>query len=61
MGFHIGANSSVKLKSASKNMLSPQQHPEVIYDYLKKEVQLGNILGPFPPATAPVVHITALE
>jgi len=54
MGFHIGANPSVKLKSANKNMFSAQQHPEDIDEYLKKEVQLGNIL---PPATAPAVHI----
>ena len=57
LGFHIGADPSVKLKSASKNMLSALQHPEIIDEYLEKEVQLGNILGPFSPATAPVAHI----
>jgi len=61
MGFHIGANPSINLKLASKNMLSAQQHPEVINQYLKKEVQLGNILGPFPPATAQLYTSTALE
>ena len=32
-------------------------HQDVIDEYLKQEVQLGNILGPFPKPTAPAVHI----
>jgi len=46
--FHIGIKSPVDLRSATKNMSSSQQHPEIIDDYLKKEVALSNILGPFP-------------
>ena len=38
-------------------MSSTQQHPKVIDNYLKKEVDLSNILGLFPSLSAPMVHI----
>jgi len=38
-------------------MSSSQQHPEIIDDYLKKEVALSNILGPFPSLSCPAVHV----
>jgi len=34
-----------------------KNHPEVIDEYVQKELCQDNILGPFPPHTAPVVHI----
>jgi len=56
-GFHIGINPAILLKPATKNMLSAQQHPEVIDDYLQKELQQEQMKGPFPPHLAPAVHI----
>ena len=38
-------------------MSSAQQHPEVIDDYLRKEITASNILGPFSSLSAPMVHI----
>ena len=38
-------------------MHSATIHQDVIDEYLKQEVELGNILGPFPKVTAPAVHI----
>ena len=56
-GFQIGVYDSCSLHSASQNMLSAKQNPEVIEDYLSKENTAGNILGPFTAGTAPRVHI----
>ena len=33
------------------------KHPTIIDDYLKKEVDSSNILGPFLSTSAPAVHI----
>ena len=56
-GFHIGINPAVSLKSATRNMQSALQHPEIIDDYLQKELLQEQIRGPFPAHTAPSVHI----
>jgi len=45
------------LVPTNKNMSSAQKHPEVVDDYLKKEIELSNILGPFSSASAPADHI----
>ena len=46
-GFRIGFNRSSQLKSATTNMQSAFEHPEVISQYLQKERSLGRLLGPF--------------
>ena len=48
-GFRIGhsyAKGLVPL-NAQKNMLSAQQHQEVVDTYINKEVAEGRVLGPF--------------
>ena len=55
--FCIGRNTLHPLQSASKNMSSARENPQVIEEYLQNEIQQGNILGPFLPHTAPAVHI----
>ena len=40
-------------------MQSTSLYQDVIDEYLKQE--LGNILGPFPKATALVVHVNCFE
>ena len=52
-----GVNRSKGLSSAKKNMQSAAQNPEVIEEYLQKEMEKGNILGPFSPSMMPAVHI----
>ena len=60
-GFHIGVNPGVSLKSATRNMQSASQHPEIIDDYLQKELLQEQIRGPFPVFTRPPQYtITAL-
>ena len=57
-GFRIGFNRSCSLRSASANMASAQLHPEVISEYLQKELSLGRMLGPFPLSfSTPELHI----
>ena len=56
-GFQIGVNRALNFTSAKQNMQSSAQNPEIIEDYLQKEVAKGNILGPFAPSTIPAVHI----
>ena len=47
-GFRIGFNRAHPLRSASTNMGSAYLLPEVISTYLRKELSLGRMLGPFP-------------
>ena len=47
-GFRIGFNRAHPLRSARANMDSARHHPEVISDYLSKELAQGRLLGPFP-------------
>ena len=56
-GFRIGVDVTREFKSATQNMLSAKQPPQVIEEYLQSEVGKGNILGPFAPGSAPLVHI----
>ena len=56
-GFRIGVDDTREFKSATQNMLSARQNPQVIEEYLHAEVGKGNILGPFAPGSAPPVHI----
>ena len=59
-GFHIGTHSAKftePIKSAKSNMHSTQIHPEIIDEYVQKEICQGNFLGPFSEHTTPVVHI----
>ena len=57
-GFRIGFNRSSAFQSSSANMASALLHPEVVTDYLRKEISLGRMLGPFPSSfSAPELHI----
>ena len=57
-GFHLGFNYSTSLKSASGNMASALQNPQVIDNYLQSEVQLGRVAGPFSESPLPVLHVS---
>jgi hypothetical protein len=59
-GFRTGVDSTRPMTPASRNMLSAQQHPGVITEYIRKQVESGNILGPFSRETAPKVHINRM-
>ena len=45
-GFRIGFKPNSPLKPASENMLSARLHPEVVSNYLLKELALGRMLSP---------------
>ena len=59
-GFCTGVDSRRSMTSSRRNMLSAQQHPEVITQYIVKQVADGNILGAFSRETAPRVHINRI-
>ena len=49
-GFRICFDHSlVSLKSARKNLESAQSHIAIVDDYLKAEIALARVAGPFPP------------
>ena len=56
-GFPIGVDPTASFVSARRNMSSALENPQVIEEYLSKEVTAGNIFGPFSPSALPEVHI----
>ena len=55
-GFRIGFDRRSPLSSATTNMRSASLHPQVVADYLRKEISLGRMLGPFPPSLSGKLH-----
>ena len=53
-GFRIGCG--MALKSAKKNLQSAYEHPEVIDEYLRKEVDEARLVGPFSSSGVPEAH-----
>ena len=53
-GFRIGFARTAPLRSASANMFSAVQHPEIIDEYISKELRLGRILA---TNCHPAIHI----
>ena len=48
-GFKIGFNNSINsLCSARKNLQGATFHPEVVDKYIKDEVALNRVYGPYP-------------
>ena len=59
-GFRIGFDRAAPIQSASCNMLSALQHPDVVQSYLQKECSLSRMLGPYSRAEvegAPLLHV----
>ena len=57
-GFRIGFRRGAQLRSASTNMHSAREHPEVIDKYLQEELVRGRMLGPFSSSdNLPSLHI----
>ena len=59
-GFRIGFHRPAPLQSASRNMLSALQHPEVVREYLEKECSMNRMLGPYSRSEVkdmPPLHI----
>lgn len=48
-GFRIGFQYPTgRLSSATRNLHSARDHPEVVQEYLRKEVAERRVMGPFP-------------
>ena len=46
------------LTSSCKNKASAYEHPEVVDAYLRNEMSLGRVLGPFDSSPIPDLHIS---
>ena len=57
-GFRIGYNYDIPHKSAKKNMKSTMEQPQVLKEYIGKEVAAGRLLVPIPQETALTVHVS---
>ena len=59
-GFRIGYNrcSSINLKPAKRNLEGARQHPEVVDEYLAKELALNRIAGPYKKSQLSTVQIS---
>jgi hypothetical protein len=57
-GFRVGFDyaRAGPTHSSRGNMISSQEHPEVIQEYLAEECSEGRVLGPLDPAQFPQVH-----
>ena len=54
--FKVGFSGG-QLTSATQNMHSACSHPEIVDDYLLKELKRGSIAGPFNALLSPSLHI----
>ena len=52
--YHIGSN----LKAAKKNIEGARQHPQVVDEYLSKELDLNRIAGPYHKFMLPSIQIS---
>ena len=57
VGFRVGFVRSRPLKSANANMFSSFEHPDIIQEYVSKQLELGRMLGPLDPMCHSTVHI----
>ena len=58
-GFRLGCKPSLqKLKSSRKNLVSCQEHPEIVNKYLANELKESRIAGPFNKLSIPDAHIS---
>ena len=58
-GFRIGfAYGTLHLKSAKSNMHSALEHPEIVNEYIAKEIREGRVAGPFQLQQVPKVQVS---
>ena len=57
-GFQISYDRMNAPHKAKSNMDQAREHPEVVGDYLLRELERGAVLGPFEPAAVPQVHVS---
>lgn len=59
-GFRLGFQSEVNCRSSVKNHPSAQEHPQVIRDFLKQQVETGHAIGPLDPNSCHGVVVSSL-
>ena len=56
VGFKIGFMRGRRLKSATTNVFSLLEHPDIIQGYVSEQLKLGRMLGPLDPIRHSTVH-----
>ena len=59
-GFKVGYDYSCPLRSATRNMVSPTSHPEVVDAYIEGEVSRGRMQAPLPHSMAGRLHVSRM-
>ncbi len=58
-GFRVGfRHREVECRGAKRNMMSAYENPQVVSQYLAKEVSLGRVAGPYDKGECPGLHIS---
>lgn len=56
-GFRVGFTYGQQLRPARRNLPSVAHHSNVVETYLREEVELGRVMGPFLPGDFPQVQV----
>jgi len=59
-GFRTGFHYTCQLGEAKHNLLSAEQSPQVVDDYLSQEVQWGRVPETGPEEQGPITHASAI-
>ena len=59
-GFRIRFNRRCPLQALHRNHPSVSQHPEVVQEHIRSELQRGSLVGPLHPSLAPQVHTSPI-
>ena len=59
-GFHVGFSQHCPLQALHRNHPSASQHPEVVWEHIRSELQRGSLVEPLYPSLAAQVHTSPI-
>ena len=59
-GFHVGFSKRCPLQALHRNHPWATQHPEVVWEHIRSELQRGSLVGPLHPSLAAQVHTSPI-
>ena len=60
-GFHIGFSRHCSLQAPHCNHLLASQHPEVVWEHIRFELERGSLVGPLHPSLAAQVNTSPIK